>query len=121
MSGQTLDPPMPPKAHKYHVKNRSTGKIVSTHSNAPDAVKARKSVGDASTHAIVKEDTLDELSKDTLNSYVDKAKQSAQKLSKQGDSAKKIETKYSKYVKSAKRYQNIGKAKTKIFFKNDLE
>ena len=41
---------------KYHVKNKKTGKIVSTHNNAPDAVRARGKLGTHETHSIIKEE-----------------------------------------------------------------
>ena len=46
---------------KFYVKTKA-GKIVSTHSNALDAVKARAKIGDHTTHSIVKEEVeeLDE-------------------------------------------------------------
>jgi hypothetical protein len=46
------------KKSKYHVKHKGTGKIVSTHASAPDAVRARAKLGPVGhqTHSIIKED-----------------------------------------------------------------
>lgn len=53
---------------KYHVKNKTTGKIVSTHASAPDAVRARAKIGGHDTHAIIKEETsLMEQVKELIN------------------------------------------------------
>jgi hypothetical protein len=41
---------------KYHVKSKKTGKIVSTHASAPDAVRARGKLGTHETHSIIKEE-----------------------------------------------------------------
>lgn len=46
---------------KYHVKDRATGKVISTHANAPDAAKARNKVGSADTHSIIKESSMSDL------------------------------------------------------------
>jgi hypothetical protein len=54
---------------KFHLKTKA-GRLVSTHSNALDAVRARDKIGDHNTHSIVKEmveeveDQLDENVKD---------------------------------------------------------
>ena len=71
---------------KFYVKTKA-GKIVSTHSNALDAVKARAKIGDHTTHSIIKEEVeeldeahklkdevehLDELSVDMAKSYKEK-------------------------------------------------
>jgi hypothetical protein len=45
-----------PKKSKYHVKHKGSGKIISTHASAPDAVRARSKIGGADTHSIIKED-----------------------------------------------------------------
>lgn len=54
---------------KYHVKLKKTGKIISTHSNAPDAVRARAKIGSADTHSIIKEDHM-AATKDLINAIV---------------------------------------------------
>lgn len=45
-----------PAKTKYHVKSQKNGKIVSTHNNAPDAVRARNKLGTYKTHSIIKEE-----------------------------------------------------------------
>jgi hypothetical protein len=53
---QHSNAPIVAKKSKYHVKNKTTGKIMSTHANAPDAVRARAKMGGADTHSIIKEE-----------------------------------------------------------------
>lgn len=45
-----------PKKSKYHVKHKVSGKIISTHASAPDAVRARAKMGGADSHSIIKEE-----------------------------------------------------------------
>jgi len=65
------------------------------------------------------ESQLDELSPQTLGSYVEKATSSATKLGKQGDKAKSVEGMYSKYKKAAKRLQSVASAKNKALVSED--
>lgn len=44
------------KKSKYHVKHKVTGKIISTHASAPDAVRARAKLGGSESHSIIKEE-----------------------------------------------------------------
>jgi hypothetical protein len=47
------------KRSKYHVKSKVSGKIISTHTNAPDAVRARAKIKNgADTHSIIKEEVM---------------------------------------------------------------
>lgn len=48
------------KKPKFILKNKTTGKVISVHSDAPSAVSARNRVGSFSTHAIIKEDEIHE-------------------------------------------------------------
>lgn len=45
-----------PSKTKYIVKHKTTGKVLSTHTNAPDAVRARNKAGAQDTHSIIKEE-----------------------------------------------------------------
>lgn len=68
--------------------------------------------------APVKEDvvegSIEEVSTARLKSYAEKAREDAEKLTKQGDAAKTDKTKLAKYVKATKRHLNAHKADDKI-------
>ena len=48
------------KKVKFILRNKATGKVVSIHQDAPAAVTARNKIGSFSTHAIIKEESVDE-------------------------------------------------------------
>lgn len=48
------------KKTKFILKNKATGKVISIHQDAPAAVMARNKIGSFTTHAIIKEQTVDE-------------------------------------------------------------
>lgn len=58
--------------------------------------------------------SIEEVSTARLKSYAEKAREDAEKLTKQGDRAKTDTTKLSKYVKATKRHLNAHKADDKI-------
>jgi hypothetical protein len=62
----------------------------------------------------VVEGSIEEVSTTLLKSYAEKAREDAEKLTKQGDRAKTDTTKLSKYVKATKRHLNAHKADDKI-------
>lgn len=62
----------------------------------------------------VVEGSIEEVSTTLLKSYAEKAREDAEKLSKQGDAAKTDKTKLAKYVKATKRHLNAHKADDKI-------
>lgn len=68
--------------------------------------------------APVKEDvvegSIEEVSTARLKSYAEKAREDAEKLTKQGDRARSDTTKLNKYVKATKRHLNAHKADDKI-------
>lgn len=45
---------------KYLLKSK-TGKLISVHKSAPEAVAARNKIGDHTTHSIIKEDLVNEV------------------------------------------------------------
>ena len=69
---------------------------------------------DSSMEAHGVKGSIEEVSTARLKSYAEKAREDAEKLTKQGDRAKTDTTKLSKYVKATKRHLNAHKADDKI-------
>ena len=80
-----------------------------------DSIKAKLAKWKKNESVDLDEDTeLVEVSTALLKSYAEKAREDAEKLTKQGDAAKTDKTKLAKYVKATKRHLNAHKADDKI-------
>lgn len=103
------------RAHHDYAMAVKTGdtykaKVLKQHIEFHNQVMAKKAdLGES--------EQLDELSIEAMRDYTVRARDSGEKLTKQGISAKKLSTSYKKFSKAGDRFANAAKADKKIFKK----